>query len=299
MELVASDVQAPWRRQRRAHRKPRHGCRNCKLRQVKCDEAKPRCAECRLCGVVCDYAGPSTDLQLTQELKMPPLVATDGSSSCELDEQCLAGLRCFQFRTIKIAINVPPQPLLQRAMGSPILMHAIVTFTEAHDRYLNRRRPTAPDTRELCHVSIASALFSRRLSSPIQPDDCDTIWDTATFLDILAFTSIPVTTTEACWPLRQGELSWLCLTLTESALWKLTNPLRPESLLDDMSEQYSLMYAPRQKRTPGDFRDPRPLSFVPGDEALSDLYHLCCLQSFLGFTPSLLVDVNPYQETFK
>ncbi|KAH8433325.1 Zn(II)2Cys6 transcription factor domain-containing protein [Aspergillus melleus] len=118
MELVVSDVQAPWRRQRRTHRKSRHGCRNCKLRRLKCDEAKPRCAKCRLYRVVCDYAGPSTDLQLTQEFKMPPpLVATDGSSSCELDEQCLARLGRFQFRTIKTAINVPPQPLLQGAMG--------------------------------------------------------------------------------------------------------------------------------------------------------------------------------------
>ncbi|KAH8433324.1 uncharacterized protein LDX57_010960 [Aspergillus melleus] len=68
-----------------------------------------------------------------------------------------------------------------------------------------------------------------------------------------------------------------------------------------MSEQYSLMYAPRQNAFwgPGDFCDPRPLSFVPGDEALSDLYHLCCLQSFLGFPPPPLVDVNPYQEAFK
>ncbi|KAI9041127.1 Zn(II)2Cys6 transcription factor domain-containing protein [Aspergillus affinis] len=276
MKLVSSDDQSPWRRQRRAHRKSRQGCRNCKLWRVKCDETKPECVKCRSYGVVCYYdVVPSPDLQLTQELKMPPLVATDGISTCELDKQCLARLERFRGRSITTVINVPPQPLLQPAMG-PYLMHATLAFTEIHDRYLNRQRPTAPGTRELYHA-------------------------TATFLGILAVKSVPATTTEDCWPLKQVEPSWLCLNLTKTALWKLTNPLRPESLFHDMSEQYRLMYAPRPNESDvrGCLRDPRPLSILSGDEALLGLYRLCGLQSSLNSSLAPLVDMNPYREAFK
>ncbi|PLB47404.1 hypothetical protein P170DRAFT_315312, partial [Aspergillus steynii IBT 23096] len=268
-------------RQRRTHNKSRHGCRNCKLRRVKCDETKPRCAKCRSYGVLCDYAGPSLDLQLSQELKMPALVATDGSSSMELDAEGLARLMRFECRTIETAINVSSKPLVQRAMGSPSLMHAILAFTEVHDRYLQRRAPTTPGTRELYHASLGSSLFIRQLSSPIQADDRDTVWATATFLGILAFTSVPAMTVEDCWPLKEADLTWLCLSQTKMALWNLTNPMRSDSLFHDMSDEYIIMYSPRLNGWDG---------------ILSDVYQLC------GLGPSSLhphVDTNPYREAFK
>ncbi|KAM7190212.1 hypothetical protein V8F20_009834 [Naviculisporaceae sp. PSN 640] len=36
-------------------RRSRYGCRNCKLRKIKCDEAKPQCKKCISFGVICNY----------------------------------------------------------------------------------------------------------------------------------------------------------------------------------------------------------------------------------------------------
>lgn len=177
-------------------------------------------------------------------------------------------------------------------------MHAILAFTEVHDRYLQRRAPSTPGTQELYHVARGSSLFSQRLSNPIQPDDRDTIWATATFLGILAFISVPPVTTEDCWPLTQNDLNWLSLSQTKRALWNLTNPLRPESLFRDMSDEYVRMYSPRLKGWDGNkyFCDPRQLLVVPEDELLLDLYSLCGLDSS---SHSHLADRNPYREAFQ
>ncbi|KAI3398150.1 hypothetical protein diail_9772 [Diaporthe ilicicola] len=45
---------------KRPHRKSRLGCRNCKARKVKCDEAKPSCRNCTLRRDACNYPAPQT-----------------------------------------------------------------------------------------------------------------------------------------------------------------------------------------------------------------------------------------------
>lgn len=48
-------------RKRKAHKKSRKGCGNCKLRRVKCDETRPRCLKCENYGVQCNYDGEAAD----------------------------------------------------------------------------------------------------------------------------------------------------------------------------------------------------------------------------------------------
>ncbi|KOC14470.1 hypothetical protein AFLA70_5g008200 [Aspergillus flavus AF70] len=43
---------------RRAHRKSRHGCTNCKQRRVKCDETRPYCQNCTRRNNTCVYVTP-------------------------------------------------------------------------------------------------------------------------------------------------------------------------------------------------------------------------------------------------
>ena len=78
------------KRKRKAHKKSRQGCKNCKLRRVKvrqdetstqgftltdlacrgqCDEAKPACKRCLEFGVECNY-GPCYD-ETSSELQVP------------------------------------------------------------------------------------------------------------------------------------------------------------------------------------------------------------------------------------
>lgn len=44
---------------KRPHKKSRTGCRNCKTRKVKCDEARPECRNCVLRKAECFYPGPA------------------------------------------------------------------------------------------------------------------------------------------------------------------------------------------------------------------------------------------------
>lgn len=48
-----------------SHRKSRQGCRNCKLRKVKCDESRPRCSRCHDYGILCNFDRRHLDLQLS------------------------------------------------------------------------------------------------------------------------------------------------------------------------------------------------------------------------------------------
>ena len=53
---------------KRAHKKSRAGCKNCKGRRVKCDEARPKCRNCVVRRLDCIYAN---------SLLPPPSVLTD------------------------------------------------------------------------------------------------------------------------------------------------------------------------------------------------------------------------------
>ncbi|OAA55289.1 Zn(2)-C6 fungal-type DNA-binding domain protein [Niveomyces insectorum RCEF 264] len=55
--------------------KSRFGCRNCKLRKVKCDELKPQCGKCRNYGVICNYGFNVPDLKPVSEERVKQDVA--------------------------------------------------------------------------------------------------------------------------------------------------------------------------------------------------------------------------------
>jgi len=53
---------------RKAHNKSRLGCKNCKLRKIKCDEQKPSCSNCKRRQVTCDFTlagSPAPSLSAT------------------------------------------------------------------------------------------------------------------------------------------------------------------------------------------------------------------------------------------
>ncbi|KAM3064831.1 hypothetical protein ACMFMG_010458 [Clarireedia jacksonii] len=65
---------------RRHHRKSRYGCRNCKSRRHKCDEAKPTCNNCAKSSLSCEYILlPSTSnpcSSVKKALPLPPPTVT-------------------------------------------------------------------------------------------------------------------------------------------------------------------------------------------------------------------------------
>ncbi|KAF2649307.1 hypothetical protein K491DRAFT_209021 [Lophiostoma macrostomum CBS 122681] len=67
MPSIVSRFQEGPDRKRRAHAKSRKGCGNCKLRRVKCDEARPQCRKCLAYGVSCCYDGRQAPLDLSAQ----------------------------------------------------------------------------------------------------------------------------------------------------------------------------------------------------------------------------------------
>ncbi|KAJ9371413.1 transcriptional regulator family: Fungal Specific TF [Paecilomyces variotii] len=262
-------------RRRRAHTKSRRGCRNCKLRRVKCDEGEPSCQKCLLFRVACNYNAPDVpDLQPASHarpgctssqtnygqivLDMKPNltslrpVVTIGNkhSSFNLDLESVSRLDKFRHRTaftFATASNLESyqNDVVQLALENPFLMHAILTVTATHDRHLsmspdNTRRSLA----EAYHWSRCAALLNEKLSAPIRPQDRDPLWAAAAMLGILDISSIEASSPEEAWPLKSSDpsdLNWLSFAQGKHAVWKATNPLRPDSLFSKMADEYRIL----------------------------------------------------------
>ncbi|KAL2822418.1 hypothetical protein BJX63DRAFT_376478 [Aspergillus granulosus] len=56
---------------RRTHRKSRHGCKACKQRRVKCDEARPVCSNCSQREETCEYTTEASFIWATDEPQQP------------------------------------------------------------------------------------------------------------------------------------------------------------------------------------------------------------------------------------
>lgn len=93
---------------KRPHRKSRLGCHNCKLRRVKCDEAKPSCRNCTLRKVTCAY--PSSSHPPPQQPGTGPALASSPPSglSGAVTGPASAGASAF-----------PASPLSMRTAVSP------------------------------------------------------------------------------------------------------------------------------------------------------------------------------------
>lgn len=118
-------------------------------------------------------------------------------------------------------------------------MHAVMTMTAKHDRFLSASPNSEETTIETYHSYQAAALFNRKLSVPIQPSDCDAIWATAGLLGFIAISSIEASSPEEAWPLgpsRPSDLQWLRFNTGKKAVWRIADPLRPESVFHGLLE---------------------------------------------------------------
>ena len=126
-------------------------------------------------------------------------------------------------------------------------MHAMLTVSATHDRYRNTPATGRRTVQEIYHWSQCAALFSQKLSQPIQPQDRDPLWATAAFLGIIAVSSFDVATEGEAWPLKPSEpsdLEWIRMTEGKMAVWDVTDPLRPGSMFRALSEEYAQVFSP-------------------------------------------------------
>ncbi|KAH6871620.1 hypothetical protein B0T10DRAFT_500401 [Thelonectria olida] len=258
-------------RERRTLRRSRFGCRNCKLRKLKCDEGKPQCKRCITFGVLCNFMSNITDLQPVAadagrpmvvrgraELQ-PPLTnavwTSDASTSYHLNARC----QDFITRYLGRSLITPDDPnmiqvnrkLLELAFAHPFLMHASLAVALTYDRHLNSSSGCRRTLEECHHWSQSTVLLNRRLSEPIKAKDKDPIWGTAAALAILAFSSPDACAPGESWPLKSSgpsDLDWLRMSEGKMALWHIVNPLRPDSLFRVMAATFAHMHSPLPER---------------------------------------------------
>ncbi|KAL6904081.1 hypothetical protein GGI43DRAFT_399569 [Trichoderma evansii] len=243
-------------------RKSRFGCRNCKLRKIKCDETKPRCNKCTEYKILCNFALGIPDLQLSAGgmashrgsagiLSPPsslPVICSDASYSFRLDSDSLMKLEQFRsditrpFSANMTKIWKDEIPFV--AFQHPYLMHAMLAVATAFRRTQHGVVRGCRTQTEIHHTLQCVYLFKRKLSQLIAAPDQDAIWATSALLGLLAIVSFEETSPEDAWPVRPvhaSDLEWMRLTVGKSIIWTLTDPLRTNGLFRAMASEYADM----------------------------------------------------------
>ncbi|TVY42685.1 hypothetical protein LOCC1_G006958 [Lachnellula occidentalis] len=253
--------------ERRTMRRSRFGCRNCKLRKLKCDEGRPQCKRCSSFGILCNFKLNVPDLQPVADDAVrslvgreraglqPPLTSavwtSDASTFYQLDAKC----QDFVNRYLGRSLITPDDPnmievnrkLLMLAFTHPFLMHASLAVALAYDRHLNSPLGGRRTVEECYHWHQSTALFNRRLREPIETKDKDAIWGTAAALVILTFSTPDSQTSDASWPLKPSDptdWAWLRISRGKMSLWPIVNPLRPDSIFCVMAPTFAQMHSP-------------------------------------------------------
>ena len=158
-------------------------------------------------------------------------------------------------------------------------MHALLSLTLMHDRYLSAATHTNLSIIEAFHLYQGTALFNSKLSGPIEASERDAIYATAVCLGVIAFFYIEAKTPEEAWPLTPPsplDLNWLSLSDGKRELSKVTQPRGEKSVF--------------QTLRPFENTKPRSTSStVPGLEALPPEFIQVC-----GFDASSTPENNPY-----
>ncbi|KIW74687.1 hypothetical protein Z517_11457 [Fonsecaea pedrosoi CBS 271.37] len=298
-------------RKRRAHKKSRLGCRNCKIRRVKCNEVRPMCGKCLEYGVLCNYDPSIPDLQprtpaselgyLQSRVERSPLGTTKpildmitislDKSTSELESQSgatrfdksdLARLDRFQTRTVlsigtKRAARVFQREIIPLACANPLLMHLAQAVTESHDRYLCGVATSRPSTTEAYHLNKALVSFQSILSRPIRRDEGDALLLASSLLGVVSFFNLEASSVEDVWPLQDTDMAWLNLSDGKQTIWRLASPLKVDSLWRQVGIAFD--------------HDKLPENQIP-DHSPSIFDHLCAED-----TESPSARVNPYYRT--
>jgi hypothetical protein len=108
----------------------------------------------------------------------------------------------------------------------------VLTVTLFHEQYLGIGVGTNQSTAIAFHWSQGAALLNSKLSCAIEPSERDALWACAAMLGALVFSSIQAKTPEEAWPLwsSPSDLDWLTLCEGKKEIWKITNPMRKDSV---------------------------------------------------------------------
>lgn len=120
-------------------------------------------------------------------------------------------------------------------------MHMVISITLMHDADMaaESSKSVAIQTKRasLQHWNTATKLFHNLLAKPVQSNQKDAIWATAVVIGAASFWFVNSDKVEEVWPLKPSEpddLGWLRLGEGKRALWRLSDPTRPDSVFYDI-----------------------------------------------------------------
>lgn len=158
-------------------------------------------------------------------------------------------------------------------------MHALLSLTLMHDRYLSGASDTKLSTIEAFHWYQSTALFKSKLSGSIDHSERDAAYATAVCLGVITFFYIEAKTPEEAWPLKPSsslDLNWLSLSEGKRTLGEVTRPSKEKTVF--------------QTLLPLENTKPKPIApTVAGLKALPPELILLC-----GFDATSTPDNNPY-----
>ncbi|PQE27677.1 C6 zinc finger domain protein [Rutstroemia sp. NJR-2017a BBW] len=132
-------VEPTKKRSRACFKKSRGACLTCKIRHIKCDEAKPECIKCKGTGRVCEYHNPQDAalvLTANRVSVLPGLSSTRSSKEHRYFDR-------FRQRTILGLMGVNDKSAFWRAIvlqlseAFPAVLHAVIAISTLHEHLDN------------------------------------------------------------------------------------------------------------------------------------------------------------------
>ncbi|KAJ6780561.1 hypothetical protein PWT90_10036 [Aphanocladium album] len=133
------------------------GCLTCRIRKVKCDEAKPACHKCRSTGRACDGYSvlPFSRTELLHGSQqqgsgsklaaggnsLAYVMLTDGAFRGKLEQRYFQFFRCCTVACTNLTVDSPfwDRVILQAFHAEPAVKHAILALAAMHSGMLDRK----------------------------------------------------------------------------------------------------------------------------------------------------------------
>ncbi|KAF7556441.1 hypothetical protein G7Z17_g1421 [Cylindrodendrum hubeiense] len=136
-------------RKRAHHKKVKTGCTTCKIRKVRCDEAKPACNRCLSTGRKCDGYLTAADACTVSSTALRPYNPS-AESRLALPPKSLNEIRSYQFfinvtaRSIATTFDAEfwRTEIPRICQSDPAIWHAIVSFGSVHESYITAKPTT-------------------------------------------------------------------------------------------------------------------------------------------------------------
>ncbi|KAI1609100.1 hypothetical protein EDD36DRAFT_447027 [Exophiala viscosa] len=115
-------------------------------------------------------------------------------------------------------------------------MHIILAVTLVHDTTIKQSRSPAEIEAITRHWSHGASLLNHAISQPVNTvarSTRDAMWACAGLLGCLAFSTVDAECVEQSWPLKahgQHDLDWLNMCAGKTIIFKVSDPLRDDSL---------------------------------------------------------------------